>query len=63
MKKLFIGLVILAPVAFGSIGCKGTLQSFSTGIGGTAVTEKTTENLLCGVAEFGDRISVSCVKK
>ncbi len=42
-------------------GCDTT--SLTTSFTGVELSEKTTENLRCGIAQYSDHVSVSCVLK
>lgn len=55
-------LVVGSAIAlFALTGCDTT--GISTSISGVQLTEKTTENLRCGIAQYSANISVSCVVK
>ena len=44
-------------------GCPGAIDSLGSSISGAHIEEKETNSLICGQIQFGDRVSISCVKK
>jgi hypothetical protein len=54
-------ITLLVICLFCLTGCPGTIDQVTTNFGGVEVKEQRTDNLICGVAQRGQNISVSCV--
>ena len=54
-------MMVMAMVVL--TGCPGSMEVVTSRVSGAAVEEVRTKNLICGRIQFGERVSISCVKK